>query len=195
MNQVTTAETRMPGPLMGRFIGFADRLALWGGYVAITCLVIMAGLMLAQVVVAFLSKIFPSVRGDISVAWEYGAYLMGTMFLMASAITLRAGRHIRLGVVIQNCSPRVLRMLEIFCSLIALLFTVYLTWALALGAERAWNMNTTSIESKTPIWIPLAVFSLGTALLALQFAIRLVSAIFGFELINTALKAGGEIEE
>lgn len=195
MAEMTSTETRVPGPALGRFIGCGDRLSLWGGYIAIACLVIMAGLMLAQVVVAFLSKIFPSVRGDISVAWEYGAYLMGAMFLLASGVTLRAGRHIRLGVVIQNCSPRVLRWLEIFCSLIALLFTIYLTWALALGAERAWMMNTTSISSQTPIWIPLAIFSVGTALLALQFSIRLLCAVLGFELTNDALKAGGEIEE
>lgn len=195
MTELTPTETRVPGPVLGRFIGLGDKLALWGGYVAILCLIIMAGLMLAQVVVAFLSKVFPSVRGDISVAWEYGSYLMGTMFLMASAVTLRAGRHIRLGVVIQNSSPRVLRWLEIFCALVSVLFTLYLTWALAFGAERAWRMNTTSISSQTPIWIPLAVFSLGTALLSLQFLIRLISALCRFDLTNDALKAGGEIQE
>lgn len=195
MNDMTEHPTRQPGPGAARFIRAADGIAVAGGYVAVVCLVLITLLMVAQVCVAFASKIAPSVRGDISIAWEYGSYLMGTMFLMASAITLRSDRHIRLGVVIENCPPGVRRVLEIFCSLIALIFTIYLTWAFALGAERAWMMNTSSISSETPLWIPLLAFGVGTALLAVQCAVRLLCATMRYDLVNDALRAGGKIME
>ncbi|MFV0334067.1 MAG: TRAP transporter small permease subunit [Tropicimonas sp.] len=195
MNPANSLHTRPPGPTLGRFIAFADALALLGGRVAMGCLVLMAALMLAQVSVAFLSKFTTSIRGDIPVAWEYGSYLMGTTFLLGSAITLRADRHIRLGVVIQHCNRSTLRVLEIISAALALAFTVYLTIAFGQGTQRALAMGTTSISSATPLWIPLSVFCVGTGLLALQFAVRLTCAVMRFDLVNPKLRAGGEITE
>lgn len=195
MTDAPSLTTRQPGQILGRLIGFADRLALIGGLIAMLCLVLMAGLMLAQVSVAFLSKFTTAVRGDIPIAWEYGSYLMGTTFLLGSAITLRADRHIRLGVVIQHCSPRVVRVLEIVSSTLALAFTIYLTIAFGQGTQRAVVMGTTSISSGTPIWIPLSVFTVGSGLLAIQFAVRLTCALMRFEIVNEKLRAGGEITE
>lgn len=195
MNEADSPLTRQPGPTAGRFIAFVDALALLGGRVAMVCLVLMAALMLAQVTVAFLSKFTTAIRGDIPIAWEYGSYLMGTTFLLGSAITLRADRHIRLGVVIQHCGPATLRVLEIISAALALAFTVYLTIAFGQGTQRAVVMGTTSISSATPLWIPLSVFCVGTGLLALQFAVRLICAIMRFDLVNHKLRAGGEITE
>jgi TRAP-type C4-dicarboxylate transport system permease small subunit len=186
---------RQPGPVLGAFIRLADAMATLGGRIAMLCLVIITLLMLAQVVVAFLSEFVPGVRGDIPIAWEYGSYLMGATFLLGSAVTLRADRHIRLGVVIQNCGPEVVRVLEIISSLLALGFAVYLTWSFGQGMLRNYAMGTTSISSKTPLWIPMSVFCVGTALLTIQFAVRLVCAVMRFDLVNESLRAGGEIQE
>ncbi|WP_417723312.1 TRAP transporter small permease subunit [Salipiger sp.] len=195
MTNLPSSLKRHPGPVLGRFLRIADALALAGGQVAMGCLVVITLLMLAQVGVAFLSKFTSAVRGDIPVAWEYGSYLMGATFLLGSAVTLRADRHIRLGVVIQNCGPSVVRVLEILSSAAALAFTVYLTYAFGQGAQRAVLMGTTSISSQTPLWIPMSVFCIGTGLLALQFAVRLLCAVMRFDLVNEALRAGGEITE
>lgn len=195
MSIVPSFKMRDPGPILGRLIAVADGLALAGAYLAMVCLVIIVTLMLAQVCVALVSKFTPSVRGDISVAWEYASYLMGTMFLMASAVTLRADRHIRLGVVLQNSGPGTVRALEILSSALALAFTIYLTVTFGQGAQRSAMMGTVSISSQTPLWIPLAAFTVGTALLALQFAVRLTCALMRFDLVNHKLRAGGEITE
>lgn len=195
MTHLPSSPTRHPGPVLGRFLRLADALALAGGYAAMGCLVCITLLMLAQVGVAFASKFTNAVRGDIPIAWEYGSYLMGATFLLGSAVTLRADRHIRLGVVIQNCGPRVVRVLEILSSATALVFTIYLTIAFWQGAQRAIQMGSTSISSQTPLWIPLSVFCVGTGLLALQFAVRLLCALMRLDLANMALRAGGEISE
>lgn len=195
MAETTNSELRQPGPVLGGIIKVADRLALIGGYVAMACLLMMAFLMLGQVTVAFLSKFTTAIRGDIPIAWEYGAYLMGTAFLMGSAITLRADRHIRLGVVVQHCGPGTVRLLEIISSLLATAFAAYLALAFGQGAQRSIMLGTTSISSGTPIWIPMTIFALGTALLAIQFAVRLTCAVMRFDLVNPALQAGGEFFE
>lgn len=186
---------RQPGPALRMVLRIADGLALLGGYVAMACLAVIALLMLAQVSVALVSRFVPTVRGDISFAWEYGSYLMGATFLLGSAVTLRADRHIRLGVVMQNSGPGVVRVLEIVSSALALAFSIFLTVAFVQGAERAVAMGTTSISSATPLWIPLTVFAVGCALLAIQCAVRLLCAILRFDLVNEALRAGGEIGE
>lgn len=190
-----TSPFNRPGPVLGALIRLADGLALLGGWIAMACLVVITLLMLAQVGVAFLSKFTTAVRGDIPVAWEYGSYLMGAMFLLGSAVTLRADRHIRLGVVIQNCGPETVRVLEIVSSILAMAFSVYLTWAFTQGTLRNFAMGTTSISSQTPLWIPMSVFAIGTALLALQFGVRLLCALMRFDLVNQGLRAGGEIQE
>lgn len=195
MADSTLKDLRQPGPLLGGAIKVADTLALIGGYIAMACLMMMSLLMLAQVGVAFLSKFTSAIRGDIPIAWEYGAYLMGTVFLMGSAITLRADRHIRLGVVLQYCGPGTVRFLEILSSLLACAFAVYLAFAFGQGAQRAIMFGTTSISSGTPIWIPMSIFSLGTALLAIQFGVRLICAFMRYDLVNPALQSGGEFIE
>lgn len=185
----------VPDDVLTRVLRVTDALALAGGYVGMACLVLITGLMLAQVGVAFLSKFTHAVRGDIPIAWEYGSYLMGAAFLLGSGMTLRADRHIRLGVVMQHCGPGMVRVLEIVSSALALAFTVFLTWALIGAAERAILLGTVSIGSGTPLWIPQSVFALGTALLALQFAMRLACAIAGRPVASDALRFGGELDE
>ena len=57
-------------------------------------------LMLAEVAVRALSNIFPWVPADIPVAWEYCSYLMAACFTFGAAMTLRAGGHIRVTLVL-----------------------------------------------------------------------------------------------
>ncbi len=195
MTDIEAGVQRTPGDTFARVLRVTDALALAGGWAGMACLVLISALMLAQVGVAFASKFTTSVRGDIPIAWEYGSYMMGAAFLLGSGMTLRADRHIRLGVVVQNCGPRMVRVLEIVSSALALCFTVFLTWSLAGAAHRAILMGTVSISSGTPLWIPQSVFALGTALLALQFAMRLACAIARVPVASEALRFGGELDE
>ena len=68
--------------------------------------------MLAEVVVRALSNIFPWVPADIPVAWEYSSYLMAATFTFGAAMTLRAGGHIRVTLVLARVSPAVRRWME-----------------------------------------------------------------------------------
>jgi TRAP-type mannitol/chloroaromatic compound transport system permease small subunit len=189
------ALTQEPAGAVARFIGFADRVAIAGAWLAMFCLVGMTLLMFAQIVVSTVSKFVPAVRGDIPVAWEYSSYLMGATFMLGAGMTLRAGRHIRLGIVIGNTRARVRWVLELFSSLVSFGFVAFLTYSLGRAALRAFALGSASVGSNTPTWIPMAVFAVGAAIFALQFLARVLACIAGQPLENKALQmAMGEVE-
>mgnify|MGYP001946752923 FL=1 len=178
-----------------KVIKFADTIALIGGYVAVVCLGLMTLLMLCQVGVAALSRVFTDLRGDIPVAWEYGSYLMGATFMLGSGVTLRAGRHIRLGLIVDSAPGWLRNTLEIVSSTLAIAFSVFLTYSLGSAALVALRVGTTSISSSTPIWIPMAAFTVGAAILSLQFAVRLLAVLSGFPLERIELRETMAVSE
>src|SRR4029078_9096962 len=82
------------------------------GWLGAGCLVTLTGLMLAEVAVRALSNVFPWVPADIPVPWEYSSYLMAATFTFGAAMTLRAGGHIRVTLVLARVSPATRRWLE-----------------------------------------------------------------------------------
>lgn len=181
------------GPV-GGFLRVADGAAVLGGWLAAGCLGALLLLILAGVVVAFVSKFFPALPGDIPVAWEYSAYLMGAAFLFGAAVALRAGSHIRVGVLLAGSGPAARRAIEIASSLAGLGVSGLLAWSLLRFTLRSWAAGQVSGGSFTPLWIPLAALSLGAAILALQMAARLLRAGLGLALEDGALKAAGLVE-
>ncbi len=75
------------------------------GWLGAACLAALTCLMLAEVLVRALSDIFPWVPADIPVAWEYSSYLMAAAFTFGAAMTLRAGGHIRVTLVLARVTP------------------------------------------------------------------------------------------
>lgn len=185
LSEVT--EERRSGAVDG-FIRAVDALAIVGTHLAAACLVALTFLMLAQISVAALSRIVPTIRGDIPIVWEYGSYLMGATFMLGSAMTLRAGRHIRLGLVTDNASPRLSGIMDLIVSLMALILVGFLTFSMGRGAINALIAGTTSIASRTPLWIPLSVFALGSLLLALQLVARIAATLTGRPVEDAALR-------
>ena len=61
--------------------------------------------MLAEITVRALSNFIPWVPADIPVAWEYSSYLMAACFTFGAAMTLRAGGHIRVTLVLGRLQP------------------------------------------------------------------------------------------
>lgn len=166
-----------------------DRLAVVAGYLAALCLGALVVMITAQIVLASASRIFPDLPGGIRVAWEYSAYLMGTAFMLGSAMTLRAGAHIRLGTLIDNVSPRVAWVLELFASAIGSAFTAFLFWSLLRFTMTSASRGQLSAESFTPLWIPEAALTAGAFLLCLQMLARLLAAAFGMPVTDPALRA------
>ena len=177
-----------PAPLRLLLDGI-ERLGRLDGWIGAACLVTLTLLMLAEITVRALSNFFPWVPADIAVAWEYSSYLMAACFTFGAAMTLRAGGHIRVTLVLGRLNPPARRLLEIAASLIATLFVGFLAIAMARFSWTAFSSGQTSISSGTMLWIPEAVIAFGMVLLALQFLARTIQAMFGLPLEDHRIKA------
>lgn len=184
-----------PAPrFLAGFLTLSDKLAVFGGWLAASALGVLVVLIVAEILVAFVSKFFPDLPGDIPIAWEYSGYLSGTAFIAATAIALRAGTHIRVTALIANVGPSVRRALEIACSAVGTVLTVFLAWTLTRFAIQAAMSGQLSLDSYTPLWIPKAGLAVGAILLAVQMVARLIRSVTGIPTEDEELKATGLTE-
>lgn len=177
-----------PAPLRLLLDGI-DRLGRLDGWIGAACLVTLTLLMLAEITVRALSNFISWVPADIPVAWEYSSYLMAACFTFGAAMTLRAGGHIRVTLVLGRLQPPARRIMEIAASLAATVFVGFLAIAMVRFSWTAFNSGQTSISSGTLLWIPEAVIAFGMVLLALQFLARTIQALLGLPLEDHRIKA------
>jgi TRAP-type C4-dicarboxylate transport system permease small subunit len=167
-----------------------DRLSRLDGWLGAACLVSLTSLMIAEVVLRALSNIWDSVPADIPVAWEYSSYLMAACFTFGAAMTLRAGGHIRVTLVLARVSPRVRRRLETVLAIVGTFLCGFLAWSMAFFTWRSFDTGQTSVSSGTLVWIPQAFVTFGICLLAVQFLARFFQAAFGLPLEDLSMRAG-----
>ncbi len=182
-----------PAPLR-LLLDAIEKLARLDGWIGAGCLVALTALMLAEITVRALSNVFPSVPADIPVAWEYSSYLMAACFTFGAAMTLRAGGHIRVTLVLARVQPGARRLLEVFASLAAMMFTGFLALAMVRFTLSAYERGQTSISSDTLLWIPQSVVAFGMVLLALQFLARTIQAAYGLPLEDARMRACAPVE-
>ncbi len=181
-------------PLLRPLLDGIDRLSRLDGWLGAGCLVTLTGLMLAEVLVRALSNIFPWVPADIPVAWEYSSYLMAATFTFGAAMTLRAGGHIRVTLVLARVSPATRRKMETVLAVLGVGFCGYLAWAMAYFTWRSFDSGQTSVSSGTLMWIPQAFVSFGIVLLTIQFVARFFQAALGLPLEDLSMRAGAVAE-
>ena len=182
-----------PQPLRA-FLDGIDLLGRLDGWMGAACLVALTCLMLAEVAVRALSDIFPWVPSDIPVAWEYSSYLMAAAFTFGAAMTLRAGGHIRVTLVIARVSPQVRRWLETVLAAAGVGFSGFLALAMVNFTWRSFVSDQVSISSATPLWIPQAFVTFGICLLVMQFVARFFQALFGLPLEDLNMRAASVAE-
>ena len=180
--------------MVARFQRIVDTLALAAAYVAAACLVAMVFLVLAEISVGLLSRVFKSVPSGIRFAWEYSAYLMGASFLFGGALTLRSGMQIRVELLLRAGNGRFERPLEIFSSLIGALFLAMLAWSLTNFAWQSWVSTQVSGDTLTPLWIPQGALALATLIFALQAIARFLSCLARLPLENDSFKVASASE-
>jgi len=188
MNDRTSLNAAAPAPLR-LLLDVIEKLGRLDGWIGAACLITLTLLMLAEVTVRALSNFLPWVPADIPVAWEYSSYLMAACFTFGAAMTLRAGGHIRVTLILGRLDPPARRLLEIAASFVAMLFVGFLSLAMARFAWTAFTSGQTSISSGTMLWIPEAVIAFGMVLLALQFLARTIQAVLGLPLEDHRIKA------
>jgi TRAP-type C4-dicarboxylate transport system permease small subunit len=188
MKSQTSLNAAAPAPLRLLLDGI-ERLGRLDGWIGAACLVALTLLMLAEITVRALSNFLSWVPADIPVAWEYSSYLMAACFTFGAAMTLRAGGHIRVTLVLGRLQPSARRLLEIAASLVATVFVGFLAIAMVRFSWTAFSAGQRSISSDTLLWIPEAVVAFGMVLLALQFLARFIQALLGLPLEDHRIKA------
>lgn len=189
----TPINVAAPAPLRLLLDGI-DRLSRLDGWLGAGCLIALTLLMLAEVIVRALSNVFPWVPADIPVAWEYSSYLMAACFTFGAAMTLRAGGHIRVSLVLARLSPEARRVLEGAAALVATIFVGFMAYAMVRFTWGSYTRGQTSISSDTALWIPQAVIAFGFVLLALQFLARTIQAALGLKLEDESMKVASVAE-
>ncbi len=181
-------------PVLRAFLDGIDMLGRLDGWMGAACLVALTCLMLGEVLVRALSDVFPWVPADIPVAWEYGSYLMAAAFTFGAAMTLRAGGHIRVTLVLARIGPEARRWLETVLAALGVAFSGYLALAMVNFTWRSFVSDQVSISSATPLWIPQALVTFGICLLVMQFVARFFQALFGLPLEDLNMRAGSVAE-
>jgi TRAP-type C4-dicarboxylate transport system permease small subunit len=176
------------------FLDAIDVLGRLDGWMGAACLVTLTGLMLGEVLVRALSDIFPWVPADIPVAWEYSSYLMAAAFTFGAAMTLRAGGHIRVTLVLARVTPATRRWMETVLAALGVAFTGFLAVAMINFTWRSYSAGQVSISSESPLWIPQALVTFGICLLVLQFVARFFQAALGLPLEDLNMRAASVAE-
>lgn len=172
----------------------ADGLSLAASYLAVACIVALTGLVLAEILVALLSRFVPGVPSGIGIAWEYSAYLMGGAFMLGAGLTLRAGLQIRVELLLRAGQGKYARLLEFASSLIGAIVSVFLAWSMVAFTLRSYSFGEVSQDSFTPLWPAQGLLALGAAVLALQMIARTLSCAFGNKVDRPELGAATAIE-
>ncbi|MBS0520818.1 MAG: TRAP transporter small permease [Proteobacteria bacterium] len=164
------------------------------GWLGVACLFALTCLMLGEVIVRSLSDFLPWMPADIPVAWEYSSYLMAASFTFGAAMTLRAGGHIRVTLVLGRIGAGARRWLETILAALGVVFTGFLAYAMVLFTIRSYTSDQVSISSATPLWIPQTLVTFGICLLVVQFVARFFQAAFGLPLEDLNMRAASVSE-
>jgi len=147
---------------MRRCIRLCERLQTLGAYLASALLLILTGLILAEIVMrSFFDR-------STMIADEYSGYLYLAMVFIALGYTFRENGHIRITLLSSRFSERGQRRIDIFAAtiLLGLLgFILYYSVRMVLDAYRFEMVSET--VSETPIWLTQLPIPIGIALFIL----------------------------
>lgn len=155
--------------MLDRTLRALDRLSTLLAALAAVSLVAMTLLMLAEVVARNL------LHQSLTYSWEFSGYLMGLVFFFGAAYTLRTNGHVRVTMLAEALPPRFARLLDIFATLVGLLVTGFIFYALADLTLTSFQRGVKSFTpTQTPLIIPQGLLALGALLLFLQMVARLI---------------------
>lgn len=105
---------------------------------------------------------------------ELSEYLLIFVAFMSIGWVLKKDRHVAVTFVINFLSPKVRSWLDVFTSLLTMVFCGILVWK---GGESAITAYTGDYHSSSlmnfPLWIPYSFIPLGALVLGLQYIVRI----------------------
>ncbi|HUN45962.1 MAG TPA: TRAP transporter small permease [Stellaceae bacterium] len=118
----------------------------------------------------------------ISYAEEVIVYLVIWAIMIVSSQLVRRDGHVRPDLVLRLLPPRILRWVEIFNCLAAIAFCAALVWYGWQIVDTALLIDEhSSTDLQFPMWIYYLALPVGSALMVVRYAIRLVRFFFYFD--------------
>lgn len=157
---------------MDRVIAIIDQISIWSGKAVAWLILPMIAMLAGEVIVRYAYA--PSIW-----ALDVATMLYGTHYLMAAAMTLYLGKHIRTDFFYGNWTPRTQAWVDVICYLLLFLpgmvMFVWLSWDFA---AESWDLK----ERLMTTWRPPAywfksVIPLSAALLLLQGISELLKSV------------------
>jgi TRAP-type C4-dicarboxylate transport system permease small subunit len=150
-----------------------DRLYLAAGALAGLGLIAIAVLVLLSIVTRLLGLYVPGLS-------VYAGYAMATSSFLALAYTFGKGGHIRVALFIDKFSGPRRRAAELWCLAVGTFLAGYLAW-FSVKMVRVSQMlgDVSEGADATPLWIPQIGMAVGSVLLAIALADRLISVALG----------------
>jgi len=147
------------------------RLYRASGLLSAASLVLICGLILAQVIARNLGS---TVRD----ADEFAAWAMAAAGFFGLPYALYCGSHIRVSAVARFVPESLHHAMEVLASAIGMALAAYLAWYCAAFVLESFRFNEVSQGLvPVPMWIPQLPMVLGSVLLAVAFAERLVRVL------------------
>lgn len=117
-------------------------------------------------------------QNPLSVAEEYGAYMLVAITCMGLAFTWKEGSHVRVELLINRLSPAMRQWLRVITILIAFAFTIFMVIASYQMVSFSFMFGTRSGSwIRTPIAWPQITLIIGSVFLFFQLIIEIVRAV------------------
>ena len=150
---------------------FLHRLYLASGLLSAAALVMICVMVMAQVIARNLG-------GTVRDAEEFAAWAMAAAGFLGLPYALHCGAHIRVEVALRFLPKAWHHAVELLASAIGVALSVFLAWYCSLFVFDSWRFNEVS-QGLVPVamWIPQLPMVIGSVLLTVAFAERLVCVL------------------
>ncbi len=142
----------------------------------------------AQIVLNGMGRLMPGVLPSTIPSYaDFAGFMLAGATFLAMAYTLRSGGHIRVNLVVQRLSPRVVLIAEFLALTVASVFVgyaLYFSGALVLESLHYGDVSNGIIP--VPLWLPQSAMTFGMGLLLVALLHTLVDLITtGTSVLNT----------
>ena len=114
--------------------------------------------------------------------FDFSRLLLGTAMFWGIAVAGFHNRHIQVDGFWEMASPQGRRLIDIFATLITLVFMAVFAWMLEGKVMSVLVSNEQTFDLRLPVWPFHAVAALGIALATLLLVLRLVRLVTGVSL-------------
>jgi len=157
---------------MEKIAKFFDKIANWGGYISSVFMIFIVALILIEI---FLRTFFHT---STLISDEYSAYFFVVVVMLGLAYTFKDEGHIRITIIPGKLNPKLNKILDIICLLIALALTVFMFYySMKMVIDtRSLDMRADSI-AETPVYIPQIALPVGYFLFILSIIGKIMRRI------------------